>query len=1578
MTKNGGGMPTWLLLLLLTHLVSSVIAFPVKYPLPTAICEDEDSACDWPLCESPSAETLSATATLYTSISATSSSSTPSVTTSLAVRHATYLSSASASSTSAPSLSAAPTPVIRQTAEATHSDGRLTRTYDDNQQQQHQTINQHREGSSQNPSADGFIGLDDKKDNATFPTHTSSRLFGKARFVRDDFDLESFEEQRPFASGSRFGTRRYREALVANPKVRRVKEYVFRPHPRYAVDFGLSEVPVNWSPSDDIIAADEQAKAAAQKLDEMTSATKNFRSAETKFKTETAKAKAARDADDAATQRKQQQWIDNDQLERKRQMDYAALVEQQKTEREALIQSLQHDNDVAESQRQQNYDEAENRRQQEHEAALAKADAATAKAVQAVAKADEAAESSNQAQAAADEEKEKYQHLVKVGNILLEQARREYRRASMLAPIVLCFLVVALSVLGLVVFVYGRLKPVKPRSRGDKQLFRGPSQPPDDSPPPPDHPSPPTNDYIPLEDDVTPQADETAPRLEDSAPSPPNGDAKPPPQNGASPYREKDAAPSDDLTPSTGCREQQRQEEAAQPDINRSAQANSHRFVSVLRRNARQRHDRTSAAARFSASLKKTHSVSNEPAAPCENPVPFVLVNNSESGSVSSAKSSDDSLSVNPESVIEVESRPAPALVCAGVQTDLDIAHESKDDGRTDILEPTGAGNSVETVAVSVPPACSIGVQTAEVEEYAVSVQPQESPQASSVARRGGQVKALMSRDEDEGAADDEPTSLCDAPAPEGSVGPVAASIPATCLAPVQTQQDGTFASKDDEQRSLVQEGQMASTANVPALENPVESLPTSSTTKCFAPVLDDEVQTCTAEEKLTDDAFAPQSSVESVPAAIPATSVVSKQTDKNDTSVSQDVQPSTVAEEYTMIKTHAPVLESSTGLISTPSTATVSASVFEDQEHRTTDEDTTLVDNAPDPQSSVEAVPASDPTTRSVPVQTVEEDTRWSGDDEQPFNDVEEGKMTMWDAPALESSVELMPTSSTATCPVAVQKEEVNASEAAGEGQASTSNNSASTCTFSPTDVQLAVLNEETTPETNTGIDVQDISRSIIAGLNDVELSVDSLRSDVPSTSDAKARPSMLEIEPVPTNEHASVSDDISPTPAAAVPKAQNLARAFVNIEVRSTRAKSLTPAGKSSSAFKALPSPKASSSLTGFGVTRSFFSGSRDALEKPVGASTSSPFASSAIAFGLAPRVTATLSESRSAFGLGKEIDSSDSSEPSATATLASSPSAFGTRSVVNGSQPSLPTIAPASVTPSAFKTLARVESSRKPLQPSITKCSRRLDSSRWSEPGLSTNVKELADTAHPPAPVTKGKKVLVPATIVQLVSRPARPQSPSTLVVPSGSPDAIIPEPARRLETSRWADSASKTTDTNGTANAIRSARKPQEEKVNLPALVTPISSVHTSVNSVATGANTRPVNANRVSQAGPRVSYATTASQSLPETHNQGSIPSTGQNGQQAAKLPGKPGDAKLPKIDADAPPRVHNPKYYFEDGGKKPHRSKRGSGINKKALRAEEARLRLEAELAGNGHVGSGGAGNEDVGLESDESSEDEA
>ncbi|KAJ9116873.1 hypothetical protein QFC22_004530 [Naganishia vaughanmartiniae] len=127
-------------------------------------------------------------------------------------------------------------------------------TPDDVHAQPYETDHQHREGSNKNPPADAFAGLDDK-DNINF----SSQNETESRFVRGDPFIGSFEEQTFSARGGARGRRsQYRASLVTSPKVRRIKEYVFRPHNRYAVDFGFSEIPVGWTPFDDVVEADSE------------------------------------------------------------------------------------------------------------------------------------------------------------------------------------------------------------------------------------------------------------------------------------------------------------------------------------------------------------------------------------------------------------------------------------------------------------------------------------------------------------------------------------------------------------------------------------------------------------------------------------------------------------------------------------------------------------------------------------------------------------------------------------------------------------------------------------------------------------------------------------------------------------------------------------------------------------------------------------------------------------------------------------------------------------------------------------------------------------------------------------------------------------------------------------------------------------------------------------------------------------------------------------------------------------------------------------------------------------------------
>ncbi|KAJ9101889.1 hypothetical protein QFC21_003229 [Naganishia friedmannii] len=471
MKKKKGGVPLWPLLLLVTYLAETVFAAQSELPMTTPICRDGGPVsddCDWPVFESPFTATVSSTASVYTSGFSATDSSTPLFTSTPTASSATFFTQPYPSSTPSPSpsSSAAPSPVIREAVS-------LPRNDDD--QVPKDSDNGNRVGSSKNPTADAPIDTGDNDFNTSSNQNTSN-----AHFVRTGSNSEPFAEQGFAGRGLGIsGDSAYRRSLLTSIEVRAVVDVVIGPFYGYALDFGLTEVPVGWTPEEEACEAEEEGKTATEKQAELSLATQGRRDAGFIYKAETAKAKAGREADEEKTRRMQQRLIDNDELERKRQMDYAVLVEQQKTQHEALMQSLQRDAEEHGIKRHRDADEREAKHQREHELAIAEAKNSAAR--------------SDRATAAALKTKEHYEHLA-------------------------CSLLVALSLLAsyaalrACLFVgYGLFKWIKFLSPPGKRASNGSLQPSDGGPPPSDAPPPPKDDDLPSEDDQAPPDDDPRP-----------------------------------------------------------------------------------------------------------------------------------------------------------------------------------------------------------------------------------------------------------------------------------------------------------------------------------------------------------------------------------------------------------------------------------------------------------------------------------------------------------------------------------------------------------------------------------------------------------------------------------------------------------------------------------------------------------------------------------------------------------------------------------------------------------------------------------------------------------------------------------------------------------------------------------------------------------------------------------------------------------------------------------------------------------------------------------------------------------
>ncbi|KAJ9116337.1 hypothetical protein QFC22_004777 [Naganishia vaughanmartiniae] len=403
-----------------------------------------------------------------------------------------------------PSIPAAPTHVIREKA-VHHS--RRPRSKDDQVSDSRDL--KHRVRSNRDLSADAFIGPI-VNEYSTPSYHNTT----KTQNTRSGPDGPTVAEQILAGREQKMTDSAYRRSLLASPQVRPVSDVVVGLFYGYTLDCGLTEVPVGWTPAEDIRRADEQAAAAARVVADAAAAAKYHRH-------ETAKGKATRRLGEAEIERTRQKQLDMDENEKKREAEHQAHMHQQEldaierekkreAEHQAQMQQQKSDHEAFMQRQQEENDERQRQQQQEVDAALAKA-------------ADAAARSQREEEAAA-EEREKAEHLIKLREILLEQARLEYRRNALAGVLVAAFLAVGIAVYALFLLLKTLLKQIKSSSRGSKESSTGSFQPPDDHPPPPERPSspatpdqmPPANDPEPPVGDSTPAPDDN----DDSAPSP--------------------------------------------------------------------------------------------------------------------------------------------------------------------------------------------------------------------------------------------------------------------------------------------------------------------------------------------------------------------------------------------------------------------------------------------------------------------------------------------------------------------------------------------------------------------------------------------------------------------------------------------------------------------------------------------------------------------------------------------------------------------------------------------------------------------------------------------------------------------------------------------------------------------------------------------------------------------------------------------------------------------------------------------------------------------------------------------------
>ncbi|KAJ9116815.1 hypothetical protein QFC24_006620 [Naganishia onofrii] len=611
MKRKPSRVPLWPLFLLATCLVSPVIAFAAKSSNPTPVCRhDDDSACEWTLFESPSAVTTSLTATIYTSGFSATGSPTASVTPTPPSHNTTSPSIIPPASTRPPSSPTAVLPVIRQAAETTHGDGCLPRTNDDGPPQSNETDNQHREGSSKNPSADALIGLDND-DDANF----SRNGFNETHLARNDLERDSFAGQGFFGFTVGKGTRGHQKHPVAGLAVRRMGDVVVGPHFGYVVHCDLVEVPVVWTRSDYVSIAD-----------------------------------AATKAQQAETQRAQHLQMDMDERENQRRIDHEALMSKQRNDFQTLTQKIRQENDARELQR-----------QQEHGALIAEAEKFKEEYEQLV----------KIWQILLDRTRTRYLRAAQLSILALCFLLTSL---AVFSWIILCYGIFRRVNLALRRGIKSSKGSSQPPDDGpppsDAPTAPNNSSLPhaDGSEPDASNPTTLNNDMTASNDDEAP-SDDDAPSSDGDAPpsreDTPRGNEDVPqdsmPLVNAEPLVSDDAAaPLEDLVPPIDHEEQQAEAAEQQPEVDMSMEAIRRRIALVYRRTGRQRRNGAITAPTSSSTAKRSRSACSEPAPSCENTVSFNSIVNSKAAWNSAIG----------EGVTRSETVSMLAAVSVGVQTD--------------------------------------------------------------------------------------------------------------------------------------------------------------------------------------------------------------------------------------------------------------------------------------------------------------------------------------------------------------------------------------------------------------------------------------------------------------------------------------------------------------------------------------------------------------------------------------------------------------------------------------------------------------------------------------------------------------------------------------------------------------------------------------------------------------------------------------------------------------------------------------------------------------------------------------------
>ncbi|KAJ9116903.1 hypothetical protein QFC22_004560 [Naganishia vaughanmartiniae] len=1415
MKNTSGGMPTWLsLLLFCTYLASIVTAFPTRYPGRTPACLEEESSCDVP------------SSTVYATIISATASPTQTIATTSSDLSATFSTKPSPSSTPAPSSISAATPVIGKAAEAIRirSGNRLPQTYNDDQPQHNEIHHQHREGSTKNPPADAFAGLeDDDNDNFFGQNETQSR------FVRGDPFVGSFEEQTFSARGGARGHRsQYRASLVTSPKVRRIKEYVFRPHNRYTVDFGLSEVPVGWTPADDMIEEDRRAEREAEKLAAMSAA-------EADFKAKAATSKASSEAKDAETLLLQQRRIEEEENERKRQSDFALLTERLQAE----------------------HNENENRRQEGLNVALAMtADSST---------------KSNLAKNAADEEREKYEHLVFLQQSLLEQARREYRRAAIM---------------------------VKPLSRPDEKPSKGPAPPPDDPPPPPEGPSPPQQSQRPPADDVKPPSDDQKPLDNEHTP-------------------EAGGAPETVVTVRTVRHDVVRYTSEVTTITNNVIfdwSAVAHTFSrSPLQAPPRAALGEPESVLMSVELITATPAVveeqSEQPAASTDSSTILSAAAEPEatmSGGVGAKK-----IDVNMFDILELvkkrrqaeSSKRAIALADAQTTSPVTIADSVASTG--DCVDLSSLvkhdENAQKPLECKVEPCDTVVNESAGTDDPTAPLPGLPAPMATAEVSLetddANKTEKMADTDETKSQQSDFAEAVT-WPAPLAlNVSAVPVDVQPSWIDlsefrdtlrgirrfdPCSNQEDvvQTDSVSDSLTKTFNDDGQ--SDASESAIE-PVAPVSVSGSIEVQA---DAHVaaESLIAETPSMRDALAPQASVELVvnlvsmcpvdvhTDEIPSIVTIAGQTQEAPSLCSDAVE----TDEAPSARTIAVQTEEAPSMCSVTAQSDDMEAAVSNEKPVLNDETTTFVEIAPAPQSSAASVSVSESSACSLDVQSDGKDAAVASSNEHPCTFEEETTMT--EVPALESAIQSVSISSTAICLVAVQEDKVEVSESRKKEQTSNLgilvDDPTSTHDFQSANAQIEDRKDETTPKTHSHFDQHGIPQSTVEGLT-VIASTTADRDCDGSTADPKAHPVKLGIETAPKIQKSSVSaNNVSRSAAQASPRVpavtaeQSLVGAFEKIAFDSTTSETRppspsiakTPASKGGKAFKALAwyPPSASSGSGGTASTAVPFSATafgRIAFGYTAYAESGrlfpNDFAYSASSFGLPPppsKTTGFAFDCNLKFNSSSRSPVSQSSSHPPVAKACSQPPLSR-----SDSQPPLPTAILDRVTPppSGTATLPRAAPSPTALHPSVVEPLQNLDSSK---PSLNTKAKKSAETARPSTTVAQEKKELVataavkidatsvqlPSTlfVTQIAATPAllpatmvvtqSAQLPARLTAPSVTPVAVVVESSRSLGTSRWSNPAPKTRSEKGTDNTARAPPATKERTVNEPASMIQISS------------------------------------------------------------------------------------------------------------------------------------------------------